>query len=347
MYDDRCSPQFVEGVHTFLLAAEANKQNGFMCCPCTECGNTRSYSNRKILHSHLLYKGFMPHYNVWTRHGEIGVMMEDGKEEEYDDNYVLPEYGDATEHQDAPDDVHDGAATGEATEDQVEPDDVPDADDLRRVIVDARTQCESQKEKMKFDRMLEDHKKGLYPNCEDGNTKLGTVLELLQWKAENAVPDKGFEKLLKILKKKLPKDNELPDSTYAAKKVVCPLGLEVQKIHACPNDCILYRGAYKDLNACPVCGALRYKIRRDDPGDVDGEPPRKRVPAKVMWYAPIIPRLKRLFRNGEHAKLMRWHREDRKKDGKLRAPADGSQWGKSREITGRSLQVMQGTYGLV
>ena len=152
------------------------------------------------------------------------------------------------------------AATGEAAEDQEEPDDVPD-DDHRRVIVDARTQGESQKEKLKFDRMLEDHKKGLYPNCEDGNTKLGTVLELLQWKAENVVPDKGFEKLLKILKKKLPKDNELPDSTYAAKKVVCPLGLEVEKIHACPNDCILYRGAYKDLNACPVCGALRYKIR--------------------------------------------------------------------------------------
>ena len=294
MYGDRHTSEYIKGVHEFLDAAEANKQNGFMCCPCTECGNTRSYSNRKILHSHLLYKGFMPHYNVWTRHGEIGVMMEDGEEEEYDDNYVPPEYGDAAtggagEDQEEPDDVPNDAATGEAAEDQEEPDDVPDDDDLRRVIVDARTQCESQKEKLKFDRMLEDHKKGLYPNCEDGNTKLGTVLELLQWKAENAVPDKGFEKLLKILKKKLPKDNELPDSTYAAKKVVCPLGLEVEKIHACPNDCILYRGAYKDLNACPVCGALRYKIRRDDPGDVDGEPPRKRVPAKVMWYAPIIP----------------------------------------------------------
>ena len=47
-----------------------------------------------------------------------------------------------------------------------------------------------------------------------------------------------------------------------------------------------------------------------------------------MWYDPIIPRLKRLFRNKEHAKLMRWHREDHKKDGKLRAPADGSQWRK-------------------
>ena len=61
--------------------------------------------------------------------------------------------------------------------------------------------------------------------------------------------------------KKLPKDNELPDITYEAKKVLCPLGLEVQKIHACPNDSILYRGAYEDLNACPVCGAFRYKIR--------------------------------------------------------------------------------------
>ena len=47
----------------------------------------------------------------------MGVMMEDGKEEEDDDNYVPPEYGDATVHQEEPDDVHDDAATGEAAED--------------------------------------------------------------------------------------------------------------------------------------------------------------------------------------------------------------------------------------
>jgi hypothetical protein len=108
-----------------------------------------------------------------------------------------------------------------------------------------------------------------------------------------------------MMKKLLPRDNKLPASTYEVKKLVCPLGLDVQKIHACPNDCILYYGEeYENLVACPVCTALRYKIRRDDPGDVEGEPPRKRVPAKVMWYAPIIPRLKCLFRNKEHAKLM-------------------------------------------
>ena len=68
----------------------------------------------------------------------------------------------------------------------------------------------------------------------------------------------------------LPKDNELPAITYEAKQLVCPLGLEVQKIHACPNDCIIYRGEYENLDACPVCSALRYKIRKDDPGDVEG-----------------------------------------------------------------------------
>ena len=120
----------------------------------------------------------------------------------------------------------------------------------------------------------------------------------------------------------LPKDNKLPTTTYKDKQLICPLGLEVQKIHACPNNYILYRGEYENLDACPVCSALRYKIRKDDPGDVDGERPRKRVPAKVMWHSPIIPHLKRLFRNKENAKLMRWHKEERKQDSMLRHPAN-------------------------
>ncbi|KAK1616375.1 hypothetical protein QYE76_021892 [Lolium multiflorum] len=167
--------------------------------------------------------------------------------------------------------------------------DDPD-DDLGRAILDAKISCGSEKERLKLQKMLEDHKTLLYPNCEDGQKKLGTTLELLQWKAENGTSDKGFEKLLKIIKKMLPGENVLPSSTYEAKKVVCPLGLEVQKIHACINDCILYRGEYENLNACPVCSALRYKIRRDDPGDVEGEStPRKRVPAKRKFIMmPVL-----------------------------------------------------------
>jgi len=32
------------------------------------------------------------------------------------------------------------------------------------------------------------------------------------------------------------------------------------------------------------------------------------------------------FRNKDHAKLLRWHKEDRKVDNMFRHPADGSQW---------------------
>ena len=97
-----------------------------------------------------------------------------------------------------------------------------------------------------------------------------------------------------------------------------PLVLHVSAVH----DVI----AIHETLVVHVSAASRYKIRRDDPGDVEGERPRKKIPAKVMWYAPIIPRLKRLFKNKEHAKLLRWHKEDRKVDNMLRHPVDGAQW---------------------
>jgi hypothetical protein len=156
---------------------------------------------------------------------------------------------------------------------------------------------------------------------------LGTTLEMLQWKAQYGVSDKAFEGMLKIVKDKLPENNELPSTTYEVKQTVCPLGLEVQKIHACPHDCILYRGnKHENLEACHVCKALCYKIRRDnDPGAIEGTPPKMtKVPVKVMWYFPIIPHLKHLFRNKENAKWMTWHESDRKQDHMLRHPANGS-----------------------
>jgi hypothetical protein len=67
----------------------------------------------------------------------------------------------------------------------------------------------------------------LYPKCENGLKKLGSTLELLKWKAKEGLSDSGFEKLLKMMKNMLPKDNELPASTFEAKEFVCPLGLEV------------------------------------------------------------------------------------------------------------------------
>jgi hypothetical protein len=70
---------------------------------------------------------------------------------------------------------------------------------------------------MKFQQMLEDHQKLLYSGCEDGLKKFGSTLEFLQWKATHGVSDKGFGLLLELLKNILPKDKELPTTTYEEK----------------------------------------------------------------------------------------------------------------------------------
>ena len=78
--------------------------------------------------------------------------MEGSEEEgEDDDNYsMFPEYNEA-----------EGNKDNEA-EDQEAPDD-PANDDLGRAIADARRECETEKKRLAFDKMIEDHNKLLYP----------------------------------------------------------------------------------------------------------------------------------------------------------------------------------------
>jgi hypothetical protein len=160
MYGDRCTAAYREGVHSFRDAAEANKHGGgFMFCPYVECRNVKDHTCSRVIQSHLLWSGFMSGYNVWTKHGERGVMMEDNdKEENADDNYrsMFHEYADTTMEDNEEEDQ------GE----EREPDEP--ADDLGRVISDARRGCDIEKERLQFEQMLQDHNKLLYPTCEDG-----------------------------------------------------------------------------------------------------------------------------------------------------------------------------------
>ena len=87
---------------------------------------------------------------------------------------------------------------GEVEEETGAEDTLAEYDALGNIIRDAQRDCESKKKKDKFDCMLEDQKKLLYPSTEDGQEKLGTTLELLQWKTHNGISDKAFVQLLKI-----------------------------------------------------------------------------------------------------------------------------------------------------
>jgi hypothetical protein len=85
------------------------------------------------------------------------------------------------------------------------------------------------------------------------------MLELLKLKASHGWSDNSFSELLSLLAKLLPKSNTLPISTYRAKKLICSLSLGVDKIHTCPNHCILYLKEHELKTKCLICGVSRYK----------------------------------------------------------------------------------------
>ena len=174
-----------------------------------------------------------------------------------------------------------------------------------------------------YDTIERDSNTPLYQGC-TSFTRLSAVLALVNLKARFGWSDKSFTELLVLLKNMLPEQNTLPKNHYEAKKILCPVGMEYKKIHACPNDCILYRNEYAELRQCPTCGVSRYKVQHDELTDDAGT--KNCRPAKVCWYLPIIPRFKRLFANAHDAKNLSWHSDDRKSDGLLRHPADSPQW---------------------
>lgn len=68
------------------------------------------------------------------------------------------------------------------------------------------------------------------------------------------------------MREMLPNDNKLPTSMYEAKKTLSLLGMEYEKIHACPNDCILYYKENSGLDFCHVCKEPRRK-KGKEPSD--------------------------------------------------------------------------------
>jgi hypothetical protein len=109
-------------------------------------------------------------------------------------------------------------------------------------------------DKASRDRLYEECK-----GCDKEHTVLWMTLELTKLKATSGWYDTSFSTLLKLLTKVLTKPNGFPSGTYQAKKIICPLTLDIKKINACPNHCILYQKEHEFKDMCPTCNASRYK----------------------------------------------------------------------------------------
>jgi hypothetical protein len=118
------------------------------------------------------------------------------------------------------------------------------------------------------------------------------MVKLFQLKASNKCSDSSFKDLLTLLKYMLPQDNTVLETIYEEKSIIYPLGLKVDKIHACKNVCILYCGhEYDELEKFPIFGLDRFNHKKDDSDD-ENYNRRNSGPKKALWYFPNIPRLK-------------------------------------------------------
>ena len=104
----------------------------------------------------------------------------------------------------------------------------------------AQLDCvELTEEAKKFCKLLKETDQELFCGCKKHNT-LSFILELFHKKCMNGCSNKSFTELFGTLKETLSEGDKLPKSSYEVKKIILELGLGYEKIHVCPNSCMLY-----------------------------------------------------------------------------------------------------------
>ncbi|GKD59247.1 putative reverse transcriptase domain-containing protein [Tanacetum coccineum] len=308
MRTSRTKKQYIDGVEAFIKYAvhnlqkmrnidpRGNKQQLMMPCPCTTCLNHIEHKVEEV-QFHLFKYGIDLSYTKWDKHGEkdeqatTAQIPVNATTEFVDDTDFDMDFGSEI--------PTDGPATVE--------------------MVNATKESFDEDDLAKFQELLLDAEKPLYKGCPDF-TKLSAIVKLLNLKGKYGASDKFFTELLGLLKKMLPAGNEMVEKTYQAKKLMRMMGSGYKKIHVCSNNCILYWKDNKELTVCPTCGISRWKV------DNKTHKVYENIPAKVMWYFPIIPRLQRLFKLESISKDLRWHATRRIIDGVLRHLADSQAW---------------------
>ncbi|XP_059658587.1 uncharacterized protein LOC132304903 [Cornus florida] len=128
-----------------------------------------------------------------------------------------------------------------------------------------------------------------------------------------------------LIKDGLPDGETLPKTFNETKKMIGDLGLKYNKIYACPSNCMLYWKEHSNDEMCHNCGKSSWKVfdsKTEGNASTSSSSTNKKIPAKVIRYFPLKPRLQRLFMSSKTASSMRWHAEERIKDGLMRHPAD-------------------------
>ena len=104
--------------------------------------------------------------------------------------------------------------------------------------------------------LLDKGKKELYPGCENFS-KLSFIIQLYLLKSLHGLSDIVVFDLLDLLKEAFP-FALLPESFNKARKRLNDLGISYDKIHAFPNNCMLFWNENTEKDNCSMCGSSRW-----------------------------------------------------------------------------------------
>ncbi|KAI5344937.1 hypothetical protein L3X38_012814 [Prunus dulcis] len=205
MHSDRRSKAYEFGVEAFLnFAVENLLTTTHIHCPCVKCVNLKLFGVG-IIRDHVYFNGIDQSYKNWTFHGEPWEATTNASRNvEEDDGHSM--YSFVSEEIDMDDNDF-----GDFGSDPYE-----------------------------FANVIGNGDQPVYPGCRK-YTKLSALVKLYNLKTKHGMSDVCFTELLILQGDLLPEGNTIPTSMYEAKKTLCALGLSYEKMHACLNDCILYR----------------------------------------------------------------------------------------------------------
>ncbi|XP_061355874.1 uncharacterized protein LOC133300365 [Gastrolobium bilobum] len=303
----RNTVEYEQGVRGFIEFAVRNSSaEGLILCPCSGCGFGKWHS-QEVVYDHLICTKFPEGYVFWVFHGESRARA--GETSNASDADILHVPEDNSVHEDP---IRNMVNDAFGVDGQQNAEDLPNNGHEEGFAGND------------FYELLKDGEQPLY----EGSTKfskLSFIVKLYHIKCLTRMSDKAMTLVLELLHDAFP-HAKIPNSFYEAKKTITKLGLDYQKIHACPKNCMLYWGEDNvDRQVCKVCNTSRWKppAKGSDPQHRNT---KSKVAAKVVRYFPLKPRLQRLFLSSKTANDMRWHATDGGSDGKMRHPRDSEAW---------------------
>jgi hypothetical protein len=210
--------EWMDKATTFL--DHACSQTHIVWCPCSVCQNLRCLEDKRIIAIHLCKNGFVPGYEVWTFHGELGTRVIAENEHDCDVRDV-----------DRTDEMLE-AIHAKVTEDPP----------IAKVEV--------------FFKILKASEDPLHEYTEV--TLLAFITWMMAIKSKYVFSNNCYNDLMKLINDILLKPHKVPKDMYQSRKMMSALGLKYEKIDVCPDNHMLFWKEHANEKKCLECGQSRF-----------------------------------------------------------------------------------------